>query len=538
MSAPKHLPILLRRFVFALLFFLSPLLFTQCNDENDDFSAPEPELTDENFPISLNGTPCAPDIYQHKLYCPILPSSGTSIKARFAHYQPDTPLYIDGQPYVPGQSVTLKNWRDTHHTLRIGDDEEEWQLVLTTLPVVCLTVDPGVNSEQFVCGEFTLLDPCARTARRKRFPHYAHLRHRGASSLQFLKKSYAIKFRDEATGQKMDYSILGMRSDDDLILDAMYIDHSRMRNRVCTDIWNSFSRLPYGKSGASNLNGTQGYFVEVVRNKQYDGLYCLTDKIDRKKLQLKKTDETPSGIGFTRRGLLYKGKNWTAATALWGYDEDTDNTLAWQGWEQKYPDDYDVQACWQPLKELIDFSSNPEHFRNNPLLMQDLSRYTYLENLLDYILLTQVLYLEDNMVKNTYLSQRDTQQDSRFLFTPWDMDMSLGRNYLGQKHSFLPFNHGMITQCGLFGNLITYGNAEFRTALRKRWDKLKTGPLSVEAVSRIIYTYRDQFQQCGVWEREKALWHEYLSDLDEETEYMIASYARNIQAVNEFLSQF
>lgn len=117
-------PFKYRLFTSVLAGLFSLLVCVQC-DDSDDFTAPEPELTDENFPVSLNGTPCAPDIYQHKLYCPILPGNGQDVKVRFAYYLPDTPLYIDGQLYVPGQSVTLKDWRDTRHTLRIGDDEEE-----------------------------------------------------------------------------------------------------------------------------------------------------------------------------------------------------------------------------------------------------------------------------------------------------------------------------------------------------------------------------------------------------------------------------
>ena len=116
----------------------------------------------------------------------------------------------------------------------------------------------------------------------------ADIRWRGATSLRYQKKSYAIKLKD-ASGNKLDASLLGMRSDNSWILDAMAVDKARISNRVSTDLWLDFSRKPYYFAQEPELvNGTHGKFVEVYLNGRYDGLYGLTEKVDRKQLKLKK----------------------------------------------------------------------------------------------------------------------------------------------------------------------------------------------------------------------------------------------------------
>lgn len=82
--------------------------------------------------------------------------------------------------------------------------------------------------------------------------------------------------------------LLGLRDDGDWILDAMYIDHARMRNRLSTDLWIDMNKVPYLSKEPRAINGTRGYFVEVFLNNSYLGLYCLTERIDRKQLQLSK----------------------------------------------------------------------------------------------------------------------------------------------------------------------------------------------------------------------------------------------------------
>lgn len=132
---------------------------------------------------------------------------------------------------------------------------------------------------------------------RNNFPCFNHLsgiKVRGASASTYPKKAYSVELQDES-GEETDASLLNLREDGDWILDAMYIDHARMRNRLCTDIWNSFNSVPHKEKEPEAINGTRGYFVEVILNQKYNGLYCFTEKVDRKQLKLKKIRRQLSG---------------------------------------------------------------------------------------------------------------------------------------------------------------------------------------------------------------------------------------------------
>ena len=199
----------------------------------------------------------------------------------------------------------------------IEKDGRIWTVATTTLPIVLL--DHGeVVSDSFQPGSMKLIHGDG-TAEE----YHTLLRYRGASSLIYDKKNYAVKLTD-ANGEDMDAALLGMRSDNSWILDAMAADMARMRNRVSTDLWLALSTRPYyANLEPSMVNGTHGEFVEVTVNGAYWGIYCLTEKVDRKQLKAKKYKDN------TVRGVLYKA---IAHDALREITEVPKNTSAtWQG---------------------------------------------------------------------------------------------------------------------------------------------------------------------------------------------------------------
>lgn len=321
----------------------------------------------------------------------------------------------------------------------------------------------------------------------------------------------------------------------------MYIDRARMRNRVITDVWNEMNDLPYAKESHWQGNGTRGRFVEVMVNGAYAGLYCLTDKINRKKLNLKKTKTEKDGA-LTHRGVLYKGKIWTSATQMRDYTEGAnESTLTWEGWEQKYPDESPSYAYWEPMKELLNTVSyicNPQTSR----FEDRIETLCYLNNVVDYMLLMHSFRIEDNQLKNAYISYRNRQEDSRMLLTPWDMDASFGRTWDGRTCPDDPEYWGMgkmlRQQCILFYRLLDTDAGHFKQRLHDRWNELQLGVLAPEAVGARLDAYAALFESSGAWERERALWPEFVGDLQEEIAYCKAFYARNTALMEERLKDF
>ncbi len=79
-----------------------------------------------------------------------------------------------------------------------------------------------------------------------------------------------VDLTDSVCGDSTDGKLLkGMRSDNKWILDAMFVDASRMCNRVSTDLWNDFAAAPYyADQEPKARTGTRGRFVEMILGRQ------------------------------------------------------------------------------------------------------------------------------------------------------------------------------------------------------------------------------------------------------------------------------
>ena len=152
------------------------------------------------------------------------------------------------------------------------------------------------------------------------------------------KRNYKIKTLNEK-GKKQEISLLGMREDNNWILDAGQVDLFRLRNRIATEIWNEFASKPYYASKEPKAkSGVAGKVVEVILNNEYRGIYSLTEAMDRKELKLKKYDD----INQEFHGLLWKVSSWDKAQ-FQDIAEDYDNTKeTWHAFETKYPDFEDI----------------------------------------------------------------------------------------------------------------------------------------------------------------------------------------------------
>jgi hypothetical protein len=176
----------------------------------------------------------------------------------------------------------------------------------------------------------------------------AGIEYRGAGALRYPKKPYNVKLKD-ASDNKVEAKLLGLRNDNSWILDAMYLDMARMRNRVCFDLWNTFNRPYYIAEKPKAMSGTRGHYVEVFVNDKYMGLFILSDRIDRKQYQIE-----PQG------GYIYKAKGWTNACYLQGYKKPTNDDYFWNSAEieQAYPDADDGMAPnFNHLADFIEFVS-------------------------------------------------------------------------------------------------------------------------------------------------------------------------------------
>lgn len=314
---------------------------------------------------------------------------------------------------------------------------------------------------------------------------HAQISIRGATSAHQPKKPYKVKLAQ-------DVSLLGLRDDNEWILDAMFVDPLKMRTSINFELYGSYANLPYADKEPDGIPYSRSTFVEVFVNGNYEGLYALREPIDRKQLKLKKSD-----------GLLFKGVMWMSNFInIEPFNNQSDQ---WLGFEQKHPSINN----WEPLYQLIDFvrSSTKEDFEANVFNKFDR------ESLIDYILFLRFLKAEDNIEKNYYLAKYNTK--GKWFFVPWDLDNTLGFNFGHISASGLGVNYQK-----LFNRLETENPAGFNADLLRRWNLLKQRIFTPQHIQNLIEKNQVIFDKSSVIARDNKKWG-YSKDIEKEKEYIV-----------------
>lgn len=286
-----------------------------------------------------------------------------------------------------------------------------------------------------------------------------------------------------------------------------------------------------------------GKFVEVVLNGKYHGIYCFTDKINRKLLNLTKVLEDTTGgtATYTQRGLLYKGKQWGDAVYLKSSSGTPPlSSVTWQNWELMYPDEHPTQAAWIPLRNLINYNN-----RSDSVFCATFADHYYFDNVLHYVMLQLAYNLQDNGMKNMYLSTKNIQKFGQcMLFTVWDMDSSLGGYWDGSYHDVVA-DTTYVTRVLPLSKLFSRNLLGFRDSLRAYWHEHKDVEFSYDSLMSKMNAYKDLFVESGAWQREMNLWSENtttykmpkLQELEAEVNYVGEWYKRNIAYLNQLLPE-
>lgn len=510
------------------------------------------QSAESDFLLEIDGVPCVADTVSRTLYSTILPGTEREVTV---NVQSGAGILLDGQFVGNGQKVRLEDFQMPHSIVFVNghrpgredwvlmegrDRNPDWKVVFTTLPVVSLDIDPDaeISKEVPAPARLVLVDAQQRTSGQAVFRSRSAVHWRGATASTFEKKSYTVALQD-ALGGDLDAALFGISADDKWVLDAMAVDFSRMRNRLCFDIWNNVSELA---DADMKMNGTVGYFVELILNGQYHGLYCLSNKVNRKLLGLKKVKGMPDG-SVQYRGLLYKcsRNDFSTALLLPPLEEAPTDSVAWFDWDLEYPDDYPSAGAWQPLMDLMDFAGGaPESPEETD---ERLYEHFYEGNAVTLPVFLFACMLTDNMMHNTYLSVRDLTQGRRFWMTPWDLDASFGRDGWGNRLANYADSWNVFQGAEPFHTLFENRDSRFFRAMAARWAELREGELSVGAVCDRIDDYAALLDASGAWQRERERWNGLLGingyeialspSATEEADYMKAWYALNFEHLQQ-----
>lgn len=420
-------------------------------------------------------------------------------------------VFIDGAEAAKGTKSVVLTF-DKEHELKLtkGTATITKTIVASGLPIVHLEGTynspgdfPGVGSEKEDI-EISVYDP---TDEGKYLVEklFAGISMRGATASSLPKKAYSLEIRDRITKEEKDTTLFGLRKDGDWILDAMGTDNICMRNRVATDIWNDLHKLGYAASEPKAVPATRGQMVEVYYNGKYHGLYCMTERVDRKQLNIDKAN-----------GYLYKAEGWDETITFAGYERNRlpqPGSERWEndGWNEGYQAEYPDPFVWTPLVDLVKFVCDS----NDATLAAGIADRFDITNLADFFIFNNIMGASDNCAKNTYIGvynyTSSIPASKRFFYAVWDLDGTFGRNWGMEKKSpgkgIVCFDNYYVDETNrLIKRLAKTNGGGFGDQVKSRWSELKGGVCSKESITARFKAYEKLLTESGAYKREQDAW--------------------------------
>ncbi|MFC7357514.1 CotH kinase family protein [Jejudonia soesokkakensis] len=380
-------------------------------------------------------------------------------------------------------------------------EKDTFSLYITSMPIIKLTASDTIVDEPKRMAHFSF------ASASESYDGAIGIELRGNSALRYPKKSYDLELRKDATSEEsVDFTFGDLREDDDWILNSIYNEPLKLRSYFSTKLWLDLYAPSYLDKEPDAKSYSDVMFAEVFLNDTYEGLYLLSEQVDRKLLDLKKSK------GDTVRGELFKAVGYADNTSFKGVSEFNNAFPRWEGFEVKYPYE-DYVAHYDNLHAFITFvsTSTDEEFTEN------IEAYLDVDNAIDYFLFINLLRGTDNISKNYFLAKY--KQNEPYFFVPWDLDGVLGIIQDGKR---IPTTNDILTNA-LFDRLYATNAAGYKTKLKERWQTLRNGVYGDKALhERIDKTYR-LLDDTKLYQRDALMWervHTITADYKYLTEWL------------------
>jgi hypothetical protein len=251
-----------------------------------DLKAADPAAT---IRFTLNGS--EPSAKAEAFTSPIRLTATTLVKAK---------VFLDGKPAGPSVSQT--------YTVI----EKELEKFTSNLPLVILnTFGHEVERENKLPASVRFIDTekgRSSLLRSADFEGRCDVNLRGNTSLRYLKRSFAVKTRDESW-QARSVSILGFPKDSDWILYAPYPDKTLIRDVLAYDLSRQMGRY------ASRTKFVELFLNQVggkLGKRHYMGVYVLEEKIKRSpdRVNIQKLGTNDNTEPNLTGGYIFKKDHW------------------------------------------------------------------------------------------------------------------------------------------------------------------------------------------------------------------------------------
>lgn len=321
---------------------------------------------------------------------------------------------------------------------------------------------------------------------------------RGASSRAYLKKSYKLK-TDKKT------SVLGLSEDNDFVLDALYVDKSKVRNKLSSDMWNLLN------NNQNINNDLKSQFVDLYVDMDYCGLYVMKNNVDTHVTNLSET------------GLIIKSIDHSNSSVIDNLIFDSFDIIdgVFLNMEIKY---YNEESFNSFIRNLhMYYSGSMDYNAINSVFDFD--------NFINYKIFVMLISGEDNLTKNQYMSMQN--ENSKILITPWDMDLTWGLSWSDSNSLFSDFSMDSSTDFDwIYNNITKYMDDKTLFLMKQRYLELRKDIITMDTINNYLNSYKELLVDSGAASRDSERWYEY--DVEYEIEQIREWASRRIQFLDEY----
>ncbi len=365
------------------------------------------------------------------------------------------------------------------------DTSIQYTLYFTQLPIILVEPTTAIVDEPKVLANFIYSDD------EQVLISNIGIEIRGGSSQSYPKKTYDLEFWEDDFGEETNNEQFGdLRTDDDWILDGLYNEPLRLRSYVANKLWLKIHTPGYIDEEASAKSGANVKYIEMFLNGQYNGVYNLSEQIDKKQLKLKNFNDNI-------RGELYKGISWGASTFtdLPNYDN---GSSVWSGYEMKYPKEDEI-TDWDNIYQFTDFVMNSSDidFTNSIWTKFDIDNYS------NYFIFLNLIRATDNTGKNIYLAKYNTNEP--YFHVPWDLDGCFGTIWNGTNEEIT----NDILSNGLINRVIDINPNNISSRIANKWFNFRNNILNTDVLSNSILEQYNFLQNNKIYEREAIVYPNY-----------------------------
>ncbi|MGB1248244.1 MAG: CotH kinase family protein [Chitinophagales bacterium] len=471
------------------ILFSSLLLFSTCTKEEWIFDSPANDNLELPLLLNINGKPCALDIETRTFRYPIDETNIANFEA-FIEFQNHSTVRFNDIEFV---NNSINNFGDiavnTAYQVEFTTDGEKnsFHLYFSTLPIIQLINYDRIQDEPKSMARMIINNTSPSKPSENSL---IGLEYRGASSLRNPKKSMGLKLiQDFDMSNEHSLPLFDKKPNTRWVLDALYIDEAKARNKVCLDLWQT---LP--DDNTAHL-GASCEYVEVFLNYESLGIYNFCEHLDYEFLSL------------NSESILITGKDNVPSTYFQALPKNDPSGTYWDSWEQKVPD-VNMGHDWEAFEDMCKLvvKGSDEKFTNQ------IANHIDLDVMIDYFLYVNISKAYDDVGKNWFFMKRSNSE--KFVIVPWDFDSTWGRDWTGAKQGY----EGVVTN-DFYSRLISLNPNNFKGRLKQRWEELKNDELSPNNLITLFDTNFELLNENNIIDIDNQKWDKNVN-LYSEREYL------------------